>query len=78
MPGQAPPPPTGTTAVSSGPSGALHTGDAWLLMASRFVVSKPGQALPPPTGTAAWLSGPSGALHTGGAWRAGVWFGASP
>ena len=28
-PGQAPPPPTGTAAWPSGPSGALHTGGAW-------------------------------------------------
>ena len=28
-PGQAPPPPTGTAAVPSGPSGALHTSGAW-------------------------------------------------
>ena len=31
-PGQAPPPPTGTAAWPSGPSGALHTSGAWLLM----------------------------------------------
>ena len=30
-PGQAPPPPTGTAAWPSGPSGALHTSGAWLL-----------------------------------------------
>ena len=30
-PGQAPPPPTGTAAWPSRPSGALHTGGAWLL-----------------------------------------------
>ena len=29
LPAQAPPPPTGTAARSSGPSGALHTGAAW-------------------------------------------------
>ena len=28
-PGQAPPPPTGTAAWPSGPSGALHTGGTW-------------------------------------------------
>ena len=28
-PGQAPPPPTGTAAMPSGPSGVLHTGNAW-------------------------------------------------
>ena len=53
--------------VPSGPSGALHTGDAWLLMASQSVVSKPGQDPPPPTSTAAVPCGPSGALHLGGA-----------
>ena len=31
-PGQAPPPPTGTAARPSGPSGALHTSGAWSLM----------------------------------------------
>ena len=51
-PGQAPPPPTGTAARPSGPSGALHTGGACC-----YVL--PGQAPPPPTGTAAWpLLGP--------------------
>ena len=54
------PPPTGTAARSSGPSGALHTVGA-------CVASKPGQAPPPPTGTAARFSGLSGALHTSGA-----------
>ena len=39
--------------LAPGPSGALHTGGIWLLMASRRVCSKPGQAPPPPTGTAA-------------------------
>ena len=38
--------------VPSGPSGTLHTGGAWLLMASRSVVSKPGQAPPPPSDVA--------------------------
>ena len=49
------PPPTGTAARSSGPSGALHTVGA-------CVASKPGQAPPPPTGTAARFSGLSGAM----------------
>ena len=64
--------------VPSGPSGALHTGDAWLLMASQSVVSKPGQDPPPPTSTAAVPCGPSGVLHTGNAWSADVRLGASP
>ena len=46
-PGQAPPPPTGTAARPSCPSGALHTGGTWLLMASRRVCSKPGQSRRP-------------------------------
>ena len=58
-PGQALPPPTGTAAWPSGPSGALHTGAACRC-------GLPGQAPPPPTGTAAWPSGPSGAFHAGG------------
>ena len=45
-PGQAPPPPTGTAAWPSGPSGALHTSGAWYA----GVGSLSGQALPPPTG----------------------------
>ena len=40
------PPPTGTAARPSGPSGALHTGGAVLLCVARRVVSKPGQAPP--------------------------------
>ena len=83
-PGQAPPPPTGTAARPSAPSGALHTGGAcgsgvW-----------PGQDPPPLTGAVARPrhrpralqpgpvrsppvpSGPSGALHTGGACGSGV------
>ena len=42
-PGQAPPPPTGTAA---GPSGALHTGGAWLLMCYwvRCFEARPGPA----------------------------------
>ena len=58
------PPPTGTAARPSGPSGALHTGGAWSLMcgSARRLVVRPGlatarwhrsQALPPPAGTAA-------------------------
>ena len=52
-PSRAPPPPTGTAAVPSEPSGALHTGGAWSLMcgsARRFVV-RPGLA------TARWHRG---------------------
>ena len=41
------PPPTGTAAVPFSPSGALHTGGTWLLMASRRVCSKPGQSRRP-------------------------------
>ena len=62
-PGQAPPPPTGTAAWPSGPSGAPpHRRPLRCCVAD---VS--GQAPPPPTGTAAWPSGPSCALHTSGA-----------
>ena len=45
-PGQAPPPPTGTAAVPSGPSGALHTGGAWSLMCYwvRCFEARPGPA----------------------------------
>ena len=45
-PGQAPPPPTGTAAWPSGPSGALHTSDAWLLMCglARRLKARPGPA----------------------------------
>ena len=45
-PGQAPPPPTGTAAWPSGPSGALHTGGAWSLMCDsvRRLVVRPGPA----------------------------------
>ena len=69
-PGQAPPPPTGTAARPSGPSGALHTCGAWSLFGSstRRLKARPGpasthghrsQAPPPPTSTAAWhLLGP--------------------
>ena len=42
-------PPTGTEAVPTVPRGALHTGGAWLLMASRSVGSVSGQAPPPLT-----------------------------
>ena len=38
------PPPTGTVARPSGPSGALHTSGAWSLMCARCVVSKPALA----------------------------------
>ena len=65
--GQAPPPPTGTAAWPSGPSGAFHACGAGSLMCALRVDSLSGQAPPPPTGTAAWPSGPSGALHTSGA-----------
>ena len=65
-PGQAPPPPTGTAARPSAPSGALHTGGTWCAGVW------PGQDPPPLTGAAAWLSVFSGALHTGGACGSGV------
>ena len=83
-PGQAPPPPTGTAARPSAPSGALHTGGTWCAGVW------PGQDPPPLTGAVARPrhrpralqpgpvrsppvpSGPSGALHTGGACGSGV------
>ena len=46
-PGQAPPPPTGTAARPSAPSGALHTGGTWCAGVW------PGQAPPPLTGAVA-------------------------
>ncbi len=46
-PGQAPPPPTGTAARPSAPSGALHTGGTWCAGVW------PGQDPPPLTGAAA-------------------------
>ena len=74
-PGQAPPPPTGTAARPSGPSGTLHTSGACCAEDdSPRLEARPGPAaadqhrglaLPPPTGTAARPSGPAGALHTG-------------
>ena len=44
--GQVPPPPTGTAAGPSGPSGALHTGGAWSLMCcwARRLEARPGPA----------------------------------
>ena len=75
-PGQAPPPPTGTAARPSGPSGALHTSGAVSLTcgSARRLEARSGPAAadqhrgqtPPPTGTAARPSGPSGALRAGG------------
>ena len=47
------PPPTGTAARPSGPSGTLHTFGAFATAVAWRVASKPGQAPPPPTGTAA-------------------------
>ena len=74
-PGQAPPPPTGTAARPSGPSGTLHTSGACCAEDdSPRLEARPGPAaadqhralaLPPPTSTAPWPSGPAGALHTG-------------
>ena len=66
-PCQAPPPPTGTAARPSEPSGALHTSGAFTADVARRVGSKPCQAPLPPSGT---VAGPSGALHTCGAWCA--------
>ena len=37
----------------SGPSGALHTSDAWRAVCCQARRCDSGQALPPPTGTAA-------------------------
>ena len=81
-PGQAQPPPTGTAAWPSGPSGALHTGGTWCTDGvARRLEDRPGPAtahrdrglaLPPLTGTAVWPFGPSGTLHTGGTWCAVV------
>ena len=65
-PGQAPPPPTGTAARPTNPSGALHTGVAVSLCVAECVGSKPGQAPLPPTAAAARPTNPSGGLHTGG------------
>ena len=63
-PGQAPPPPTGTAARPSGPSGTLHTSGACCAGDdSPRLEARPGPAaadqhrglaLPPPTGTAPW------------------------
>ena len=41
------PPPTGTAARPSGPSGALHTGGAWSLMcgSARRLEARPGSAI---------------------------------
>ena len=44
-PGQAPPPPTGTAARPSGPSGALHTSGVFAADVARRVGSLSGQAL---------------------------------
>ena len=62
----APPPPTGTAARPTNPSGALHTGVAVSLCVAECVGSKPGQAPLPPTAAAARPTNPSGGLHTGG------------
>ena len=56
--------------LPSGPSGALHTSDAWRAVCCQARRCDSGQALPPPTGTAARPPGPSGAIHTSDAWRA--------
>ena len=66
-PGQAQPPPMGTAAWPSAPSGVLHTSGDWCADVCLCVGSKPSQAPPPPTSTAARPSGLSGALHTSGA-----------
>ena len=56
-PGQAPPPPTGTAAWPSGPSGALHTGGSALLMcgSTRRLEAWPGPAAAArPSGPPMW------------------------
>ena len=63
--------PTGT-AVPSGPSGALHTSGAWLLMCGSVCRFEARPGPPPPMGTADRPSGYSGTLHTGGTWCAVV------
>ena len=63
--------PTGT-AVPSGPSGALHTSGAWLLMCGSVCCFEARPGPPPPMGTADRPSGYSGTLHTGGTWCAVV------
>ena len=56
--------------MPSGPSGALLTGGAWLLMcgSARRLVVWPGLATAHGHRSPPVPSGPSGALHTGGAW----------
>jgi len=49
----APPPPTGTVSVPSGPSGSLHTSGA-CCAEDDSPRPRPALALPPPTSTAAW------------------------
>ena len=65
-PGQAPPPPTSTTARPTNSSGTIHTGGTVVADVARRVISKPGQAPPPPTSTTARPTNSSGTIHTGG------------
>ena len=65
---QAPPPPTGTAARPTGPSGALHIGGDWHAGVCLGALSRS-----PPV-----PSGPSGALHTCGAWSLCVPVGGDP
>ena len=65
-PGQAPPPPTSTTARPTNSSGTIHTGGTVVADVARRVISKPGQAPPPPTSAAARPTNSSGAHHISG------------
>ena len=69
-PGQAPPPPTGTAAWPSVPSGTLRTGGACVAVCGwvRRLEARPGPAAAHgPRSLAPQPSGPVGTLHTGGA-----------
>ena len=69
-----PGPASGGSPVPSGPSGALHTGGAWLLMllgASARSPARPRRPRPPQPGPPV-PCGPSGALPTGGVWSASI------
>ena len=73
-PAPRPGPASGGSPVPSGPSGALHTGGAWLLMllgASARSPARPRRPRPPQPGPPV-PCGPSGALPTGGVWSASI------